>query len=140
MIMAGFNHYSTHEVAKIIAEIVGDNCACNINGNDEWLPEKCELADSCTDVVGVTCWEQYLRYCKPVKNCKWCGREITEGKEFCEPCDTSYAEGYLNGRNGMLELAKEQYREYDLKIARLEGKIELLKEQALNIGSRFKET
>lgn len=127
--MADSNHYSAHEVAKIIAEIVGDNCACNINGNDEWLPEQCELKDSCNDVVGVACWEQWL---------KW--HEIPEDKEFCESCRTSYEKGHSDGRKEMLELVKERYRKYDLQIARLEGKIELLKEQISNIDSRFKGT
>lgn len=39
--------YTVHEVAEILAEAFGDTCACNINGNDEWLPEKCELLDAC---------------------------------------------------------------------------------------------
>lgn len=54
--------YSAHEVAEIIAELFGDNCACNFNGIDEWLPEKCELGDACPNAVGVACWEQYLKY------------------------------------------------------------------------------
>ena len=54
--------YTVHEVACILAEAFGDDCACNFNGNDEWLPEKCEVIDSCPDPVGVACWEQYLKY------------------------------------------------------------------------------
>lgn len=55
--------YTRHEVACIIAEIIGDNCACNVNGNDEWLPEYCDFSDSvCPNTVGVACWEQYLKY------------------------------------------------------------------------------
>ena len=54
--------YTTHEVACIIAELFGDDCACNFNGIDEWLPEKCELLDACPHPVGVACWEQYLKY------------------------------------------------------------------------------
>lgn len=50
------------DVAKIIADLFGDCCACNFNGIDEWLPEKCELIDACPNVVGVACWEQYLKY------------------------------------------------------------------------------
>ena len=54
--------YNTHEVACIIAELFGDDCACNFNGIDEWLPEKCELTAACPHPVGVACWEQYLKY------------------------------------------------------------------------------
>ena len=55
------NKYSAHDVALILSDAFGDSCACNFNGNDEWLPEKCELLDTCPDVVGVACWEQYLK-------------------------------------------------------------------------------
>ena len=54
--------YTAHEVACILAEAFGDDCACNFNGNDEWLPEKCEVIDHCPDPVGVACWEQYLKW------------------------------------------------------------------------------
>ena len=60
------NKYSAHDVALILSDAFGDSCACNFNGNDEWLTEKCELLDTCPDVVGVACWEQYL---------KWLGRK-----------------------------------------------------------------
>lgn len=56
------NKYSAHDVALILSDAFGDSCACNFNGNDEWLPEKCELLDVCPDVVGVACWEQYLKW------------------------------------------------------------------------------
>ena len=58
--------YTAHEVAVIIADLFGDNCACNFNDIDEWLPFKCELVDSCPNTYGVTCWEQYLKY----RHCK----------------------------------------------------------------------
>ena len=54
--------YNAHEVAEIIADLLGDPCACNFNSIDEWLPFKCELQDACPDPVGVACWEQYLKY------------------------------------------------------------------------------
>lgn len=54
--------YNSHEVAEIIADLFGDNCACNFNSIDEWLPFKCELQDVCPYPVGVACWEQYLKY------------------------------------------------------------------------------
>ena len=56
------NKYSAHDVALILSDVFGDSCACNFNGNDEWLPEKCELLDACPDVIGVACWEQYLKW------------------------------------------------------------------------------
>ena len=61
------NKYSAHDVALILSDAFGDSCACNFNGNDEWLPEKCELLDTCPDVVGVACWEQYLKWLGPKK-------------------------------------------------------------------------
>lgn len=54
--------YTAHEVAVIISDLFGDNCACNFNDIDEWLPFKCELLDACPDPCGVACWEQYLKY------------------------------------------------------------------------------
>ena len=54
--------YTAHDVACILAEFTGDDCACNFNGIDEWLPEKCELMDACPYPVGVACWEQYLKH------------------------------------------------------------------------------
>lgn len=54
--------YTEHDVAVLLAEEYGDTCACNYNGNDEWLPEHCELLDACPNTFGVACWEQYLKY------------------------------------------------------------------------------
>ena len=58
--------YTAHEVAVILADAFGDDCSCNFNGIDEWLPLKCELLDACPNPCGVACWEQYLKY----RNCK----------------------------------------------------------------------
>ena len=53
--------YSRNQVATIISDLVGDDCACNVNGNDEWLPQYCEFRDTCCpNPDGVACWEQYL--------------------------------------------------------------------------------
>ena len=38
--------YAAHEVAVIIAVLFGDDCACNFNDIDEWLPFKCEFLDA----------------------------------------------------------------------------------------------
>ena len=54
--------YTVHDVAVILASAIGDDCACNINSNDEWLPQLCELQEACPDPVGVACWEQYLKH------------------------------------------------------------------------------
>ena len=54
--------YTAHEVAVILADAFGDDCACNFNRNDEWLPYLCELQDACPHPCGVACWEQYLKY------------------------------------------------------------------------------
>ena len=54
--------YTVHDVAVILANAIGDDCACNINGNDEWLPRLCELQEACPEPVGVACWEQYLKH------------------------------------------------------------------------------
>lgn len=63
--------WTTHEVACLLAEVMGDDCACNVNGNDEWLPFVCEFAETtCPDVVGVTCWEQWLIHRKEKEDVK----------------------------------------------------------------------
>ena len=54
--------YTLHDVAVILASAIGDDCACNINSNDEWLPQVCELQEACPKPVGVACWEQYLKH------------------------------------------------------------------------------
>ena len=54
---------SVKEAANIIAELFGDDCACNFNGIDGWLPQYCEhAATDCTHTAGTTCWEQYIKY------------------------------------------------------------------------------
>jgi len=54
---------NNHEVACIIADLLGDDCACNFSGIDEWLPEYCDFSNTCCpDPVGVACWEQYLKH------------------------------------------------------------------------------
>lgn len=54
--------WNNHMVACLLAELFGDDCACNYNGIDEWLPNKCELLDACPNPSGVACWEQYLKH------------------------------------------------------------------------------
>lgn len=54
--------WNNHTVACLLADLFDDTCACNYNGIDEWLPEKCELFKSCPNPVGVACWEQFLKH------------------------------------------------------------------------------
>ena len=54
--------WNNHTVACLLAELFGDACACNYNGIDEWLPEKCEVIDACPNPFGVACWEQFLKH------------------------------------------------------------------------------
>ena len=57
--------WNNHTVACLLAELFGDPCACNHCGIDEWLPKKCDFANKeCPDVVGVACWEQFLKHRK----------------------------------------------------------------------------
>ena len=49
-------------VAEILAEQFGDACACNVNGNDEWLPMMCHYGDVCPDPPEhLGCWMELLR-------------------------------------------------------------------------------
>ena len=59
-----------HEVACLLAEVVGDDCACNVNDNDEWLPLVCDFGEtnSCPYPGGVACWEQWLAHRKEKPN------------------------------------------------------------------------
>lgn len=58
------NHklWNIHQIACMLADIFKDTCACNYNGNDEWLPKVCDFAETCCpDPVGVACWEQFVK-------------------------------------------------------------------------------
>ena len=49
-------------VAEILAEQFGDECACNVNGNDEWLPMMCHYGDVCPNPPEhLGCWMEFLR-------------------------------------------------------------------------------
>ena len=50
-------------VAQMLCDAFGDECPCNYNSVDEWLPEVCELQDECPnpkDRLG--CWKQYIKH------------------------------------------------------------------------------
>lgn len=49
-------------VAELLAEQLGDECACNLNGNDEWLPLLCQYDDDCpSPPERLGCWMEFLR-------------------------------------------------------------------------------
>ncbi len=54
--------YTLDEVAEILANLYGDDCACNCSGNDEWLPQYCKYADTECPVPKEKhgCWKQFL--------------------------------------------------------------------------------
>ena len=52
--------FDVHEVAELLTELFGDECACNFNGIDEWLPYCCEYSNECPYPKNGSCWEQYL--------------------------------------------------------------------------------
>lgn len=55
------------EVAQILTDAFGGSCACNINGNDEWLPFVCKYCEGetpeCPEPKETNgCWLEYLRH------------------------------------------------------------------------------
>ena len=54
--------WTTEQVAEMLANLFGDECACNFNGIDEWLPLACKYADTqCPDPKEKHgCWMQFL--------------------------------------------------------------------------------
>lgn len=54
---------SIKEVAALLAELFADECACNYNGIDEWLPEYCEVSGKvCPFPENNECWIQFLKW------------------------------------------------------------------------------
>ena len=57
--------WNNHEVACILAEVTGDDCACDIGDIGEWLTMCCDFAETtCPNPCGVACWEQFLKHYK----------------------------------------------------------------------------
>lgn len=54
--------WTTEQVAEMLANLFGDECACNLSGIDEWLPLACKYADTqCPDPKEKHgCWMQFL--------------------------------------------------------------------------------
>ena len=52
------------KVAEMLRLSFGDDCACNFNGNDEWMWEKCKYAEmDCPypkDDNG--CWKEFVKH------------------------------------------------------------------------------
>lgn len=52
------------EVAELLRLMFNDDCACNYNGNDEWLPFKCKFAltDCPMPKERLGCWMEFVEY------------------------------------------------------------------------------
>ena len=56
------------DVAEMLAELFGEECCCDYNGIDEWLPYLCEHSDICPDSIGKNgCWKQFIKHWKERK-------------------------------------------------------------------------
>lgn len=54
---------SLDTVAEMLAELFGEECCCNYNGIDEWLPSLCEHSEACPETMGKNgCWKQFIKY------------------------------------------------------------------------------
>lgn len=50
-------------VAEMLAELFGDECCCNYNGIDEWLPMLCEHSETCPEPIEKNgCWKQFIKH------------------------------------------------------------------------------
>ena len=99
-------YFSLDEVADIIYDLLGDECACNFNDIDEWMCGKCAYAPiECPNPKEhLGCWKQYLitkrkeldniPYCDRVKknqNCETCEHykyDVNYGEKVCYALDT----------------------------------------------------
>lgn len=52
------------KVAEMLRLIFEDDCACNYNGNDGWLPRKCKYApDECPmPKERLGCWKEFVKH------------------------------------------------------------------------------
>ena len=55
------NGMTFEEIAKLLSDLF-DECACNVNDNDEWLPQACKYAETeCPNPKEKNgCWMQFL--------------------------------------------------------------------------------
>lgn len=54
--------WTTEQVAELLSNMFCDDCACNFNDIDEWLPYKCKYAETqCPEPKELHgCWMQFL--------------------------------------------------------------------------------
>ncbi len=60
-----YNLLTLPQAAAMLADLFGDECACNVCGIDEWLPGQCvhTFDGTCPDPEGEhECWRQFLEY------------------------------------------------------------------------------
>ena len=52
------------KVAEILRNMFDDDCACNYNGYDEWLPMKCKYSETdCTmPKERLGCWKEFVKH------------------------------------------------------------------------------
>ena len=52
------------KVAEMLRIMFDDDCACNYNGNDEWLTTKCKYAetDCPTPKDNLGCWKEFVKH------------------------------------------------------------------------------
>lgn len=52
------------KVAELLRHMFNDDCACNYNGNDGWLTEKCKYAetDCPTPKEPLGCWKEFVKH------------------------------------------------------------------------------
>ena len=51
------------KVAEMLRLMFDDDCACNYNGNDEWLPLVCEHEEECPmPKERLCCWKQFVKH------------------------------------------------------------------------------
>lgn len=50
------------EVAELLSNMFGDDCACNFNNIDEWLPMSCKYSETTCPQPNEPhgCWKQFL--------------------------------------------------------------------------------
>ena len=57
--------WTTEELADLLLRATGEECACNINRIDEWLPQRCQFTkwNECpTPSEENGCWREYVRH------------------------------------------------------------------------------
>lgn len=52
------------KVAEMLRLMFADDCACNYNGNDEWLPLMCKYAETDCPMPKerLGCWKEFVKY------------------------------------------------------------------------------